>query len=130
MLPRDWSSDVCSSDLILDRMPITLQERHLVVSKLYHSAGQAFTLIMAALGATIFIEDQFDPEKLLQSIHQNEITSMFMVPTMISRVTQLDDAVFQKYPPRHLKTTISGAGMFSHALRERAIARFGAEAFP
>lgn len=113
---------------ILERMPITLQERHLVVSKLYHSAGQAFTLIMAALGATIFIEDQFDPEKLLQSIHQNEITSMFMVPTMISRVTQLDDAVFQKYPPRHLKTIISGAGMFSHALRERAIARFGAEA--
>lgn len=111
---------------ILERLPISLQERHLVVSKLYHSAGQAFLLIMAALGASIYIEDHFDPAKLLKSIHDNRITSLFMVPTMISRVLQLDDEVFQKYPPRDLQAIVSGAGPFGQPLREKAIARFGA----
>lgn len=110
---------------ILERMPITLQERHLVVSKLYHSAGQAFTLIMAALGATIFIEDGFDAEKIVKAIHDHQITSMFMVPTMISRVLKLDEEVFQKYPPDHLNVIVSGAGLFTHALREKAIRQFG-----
>lgn len=112
---------------VLERMPISLQERHLVVSQLYHSAGQAFTLIMAALGATIFIEAEFEPESLLRSIHENKITSLFMVPTMISRVLHLEDTLFAKYPPNDLNAIISGAGLFTHELREQAIARFGAD---
>lgn len=110
---------------ILERLPISLQERHLVVSKLYHSAGQAFLLIMAALGATIYLEDHFDPEAILASIHRNEITSMFMVPTMISRVLALGDEAFEKYPPSALAMIVSGAAAFGQPLRERAIARFG-----
>lgn len=110
---------------ILERLPISLQERHLVVSKLYHSAGQAFLLIMAALGATIYLEDHFDPEGVVRSIHENGITSMFMVPTMIARILQLDDEIFEKYPPQDLQMIISGAGPFGQLLRERAIERFG-----
>lgn len=110
---------------VLERLPISLQERHLVVSKLYHSAGQAFLLIMAALGATIFIEDRFEPEALLESIYRNEITSLFMVPTMISRVLELGDDAFARFPPAHLAMIISGAAPFGQPLRERAIARFG-----
>lgn len=113
---------------ILERLPISLQERHLVVSKLYHSAGQAFLLIMAALGATIYLEDHFDPEAILKSIHENKITSVFMVPTMIARLLQLDDALFEKYPANDLQVLISGAGPFGQLLRERAIKRFGADA--
>lgn len=111
---------------ILERLPVKNDERHLVVARMYHSAGQAFTLMMAALGATIILKAKFDAADVVKTMHGEKITSMFMVPTMIRRILDLPDEVFRRYPPQDLRCIVSGAAPFPQPLRERAIHRFGA----
>ena len=60
-------------------------ERLLLTSPLSHSAG---ILLQAGLlkGATHYIEQQFDPGKVIERISRDGVTFTFMVPTMIYRV--------------------------------------------
>ncbi|WP_328189209.1 AMP-binding protein [Marinobacter sp. OP 3.4] len=60
-------------------------ERLLLTSPLSHSAG---ILLQAGLlkGATHYIEQQFDPDQVIECISRNGVTLTFMVPTMIYRV--------------------------------------------
>ena len=113
---------------VLEALPFRVAERHLVVSPLYHSAGQIFTLLNAALGCTIYLRAHFDPLDTLQALSRNRIHSMFMVPTMIHRLLQLDDAAFAANPTPDFCGLVSGAAEFPQTLREQAIARFGAAA--
>lgn len=126
---RDFGSmGIAEMVEILERLPLSPHEEHLVLSKMYHSAGQVFLLIMSALGATVHIHDHFDAADVIRTIHREGITSMFMVPTMISRLLDVDDAVYRETPPSSLKMIVSGAAQFPQPLRERAIDRFGADA--
>lgn len=112
--------------VILERLPIGPEEQHLVVSRLYHSAGQVFALLTLALGGTLHIRDKYDPEETLKTICEERITSMFFVPTMLRQLLDVPDELFMKYPPADFRWMISGAAPFPHELRERAIERFGA----
>jgi fatty-acyl-CoA synthase len=113
---------------ILDRLPLHVGDRHLVVAPMYHSSGQAFTLLNGALGASIWLQERFDAHETLQAMSRLRIDNLFMVPTMIGRILDLDETVHRANPTPHLQALISGAAPFNVALRERAIARFGADA--
>lgn len=111
---------------ILDRLPVEAGDRHLIVTPLYHSAAQAFFLIQAALGATLYLEKHFDPERTLELLSTQHIHSVFMVPTMIRRILELPEGIHEALPTPCLRALLSGAAPFPQALREQAIARFGA----
>jgi acyl-CoA synthetase (AMP-forming)/AMP-acid ligase II len=111
---------------VLERLPFQAGDRHLVVSPLYHSGAQVFALMMAALGATIHMEPHFDAARTLEALSRWNIHSVFLVPTMIRRLTELPDALHERWPTPSLRAIVSGAAPFEQALRERAIARFGA----
>ena len=110
---------------ILDRLPLHVGDRHLVVAPLYHSSGQVFTLLNSALGASIWFDERFEAGETLRRLSELRIDNVFMVPTMIARILELDDSVHHAHPTPHLQALISGAAPFSIGLRERAIARFG-----
>jgi fatty-acyl-CoA synthase len=112
---------------ILERLDVRAGDRHLIVAPLYHSGAQAFCLMQAALGATIVLEPHFDAEQTLRALSEHQIHSIFMVPTMIRRILELDASVHALYPTPHLRAVVSGAAPFPQALREKAIVRFGAE---
>jgi fatty-acyl-CoA synthase len=112
---------------VLDRLPLEAGERHLIVSPLYHSGAQVFALMQSALGSTLYIEPHFEAEQTLKALSRWNIHSVFLVPTMIRRLLELPDALYHKYPIESLRVLIAGAAPFKQALRERAIARFGAE---
>lgn len=105
---------------ILDRLPLAIDERHLLVGRLYHSAAQAFALLVASLGGGIVIHERFDAEAIWAALGEARITSMFLVPTMIRRLLAVDGSA-----PAGFRALISGAGPFAQALRAEAIARFG-----
>lgn len=113
---------------IFDRIPLGECERHLIVARLYHSAGQAFSILIGALGGTVYLHAKFDPEQVLKTIHNERITSMFFVPTMMRRLLNQPDELFYRYPPEDFRFFISGAAPFPQELREKAITRFGANA--
>lgn len=108
---------------LLERLPLQASTRHLVVCPLYHSAAQAFVLIHSAIGATVVVERHFDPVETLDTMRRLEISSTFLVPTMIQRL--LDQAA-SATPPETLQCLVSGAAPFPRELRERAIRFFGA----
>jgi acyl-CoA synthetase (AMP-forming)/AMP-acid ligase II len=112
---------------VLEHLPLEAGERHLIVSPLYHSGAQVFALMMTALGATIHMEPHFDAARTLETLSRWNIHSVFMVPTMIRRMTELPDALFERWPLSSLRAILSGAAPFEQALRERAIQRFGAQ---
>lgn len=113
---------------ILDRLPLSVHERHLIVARLYHSAGQAFSILVGALGGTVYLRAKFDPEDVIKTVHDEQITSMFFVPTMLRRLLDQPDELFYRYPPEDFQFLISGAAPFPQELREKAITRFGANA--
>lgn len=111
---------------ILDRLPLSSGDNHLVVAPMYHSSGQVFTLLNAALGSTVYLQSRFDAEQTLRMLHEHDIDNVFMVPTMTRRVLDLPDPLHRRYPAPGLRALISGAAPFDEALRLRAIERFGA----
>ena len=111
---------------ILDRLPLQVADKHLVVAPVYHSGGQVFTLLNTSLAATLFLRPHFDAEDALETLSHKRINSVFMVPTMIRRVLDLPDDLHRRCPTPQLRALVSGAAPFPRALRQRAIDRFGA----
>ena len=108
---------------LLERLPVRLHERHLLVTPLHHSGAQGFTLLQTALGCSIRLEARFDASRCLELLEAQRIHSMFVVPTMMQRMLDARD-VAPTLPD--LRGVVSGAAEFPHPLRERAIRFFGA----
>lgn len=113
---------------VLERLPLRVGDRHLVVAPLYHSGAQAFVLLNTALGATLVLMDHFEAGRALDLLSQERIHSAFMVPTMIRRVLELPAEHHARRPTPALRALVSGAAPFGAGLRARAIERFGAGA--
>jgi acyl-CoA synthetase (AMP-forming)/AMP-acid ligase II len=111
---------------VLERLPLRVGDRHLVVAPLYHSGAQAFVLLATALGSTVVLMDHFEAGRALDLLSQERIHSAFMVPTMIRRVLELPPAQHARRPTPGLRALVSGAAPFGAGLRARAIERFGA----
>ncbi|WP_033289078.1 AMP-binding protein [Amycolatopsis jejuensis] len=88
-------------------------ERMLLTTPLAHAAG---SLAQAGLlkGATIHLEQRFDPGAVLDHLAQNRVTFTFMVPTMIYRL--LDRLETRPADVSSLRTVLYGAAPI---LRER-----------
>ncbi|MEZ4473767.1 MAG: class I adenylate-forming enzyme family protein [bacterium] len=105
---------------ILERLPLRHGERHLLVGRLYHSAGQAFLILVAALTGTVWLEADFDAERLAGRLADLEIESVFLVPTLLRRLLHVE------LPPLPaLRAVIAGAAPFPEALRQQAIECLG-----
>ena len=111
---------------VLERLPFQVGDRHLVVAPLYHSAAQVFTLIHAALGATIHLRPHFDAEATLGALASLGIHSVFLVPTMIRRMVDLPVGLRSRMPTPELRALMAGGSEFPESLRRAAIEAFGA----
>ncbi|MEO8844877.1 MAG: AMP-binding protein [Kofleriaceae bacterium] len=123
---RSWKKTGFESvgDMIL-QMQIRADDRHLVVCPLYHSAAPAFVAVMMSLGATVVLQNHFDPEQCLQIIENERITCSMMVPTMLIRMAALPTDVVAKYSTRSLRWVMSGAAPLSTEAARRFMETFG-----
>jgi fatty-acyl-CoA synthase len=93
----------------MSQFPISREERHLVLCPQYHSLAAAFSFMVMGLGGCLVIERHFDPELALRTIERERITSMAVVPTMLSRILQLGPSVIRRHDLSSLKWIMSGA---------------------
>jgi len=100
-------------------------DRHLVVCPLYHSAAPAFVAMMYSLGATVVVGDHFKADKVLELIERERITCAFMVPTMLRRMADLDEATRAKFDTSSLRWIMSGAAPLPTETANRFQASFG-----
>ena len=123
---RSWKKTGFESvaDMIL-QMGVRADDRHLVVCPLYHSAAPAFVAVMMALGATVVLQNHFEPEPCLQIIEKEKITCSMMVPTMLIRLAALPPETIHKYSTRSLRWVMSGAAPLSTEAARRFMETFG-----
>jgi fatty-acyl-CoA synthase len=100
-------------------------DRHLVVCPLYHSAAPAFVAIMQALGATIVLQNHYDPEQCLEIIQKERITCTLMVPTMLIRLCALPPEIIRKYDHSSLRWVMSAAAPLTTEAARRFMDAFG-----
>ncbi|CAN5806184.1 acyl-CoA synthetase [soil metagenome] len=112
------------ADMIL-QVGMTADDRHLVVCPLYHSAAPAFVAVMASLGGTIVLMNQFEPEGALDIIQRERITCTLMVPTMIVRIANLPKETLAKYDSSSLRWVMSAAAPLSTDAARRFMEHFG-----
>jgi fatty-acyl-CoA synthase len=112
------------ADMIL-QVGMHADDRHLVTCPLYHSAAPAFVAIMQTLGATIVIQNHWDPEQCLDIIQRERVTCSLMVPTMFTRLLSLPEPTLARYDTRSLRWVMSAAAPLTTDTARRFMARFG-----
>ena len=112
------------ADLIL-QAGVRSDDRHLVTCPLYHSAAPAFVAIMLSLGATIVLQNHWEPEQCLEIIERERITCTLMVPTMFIRMCALPADVLKKYDTRTLRWVMSAAAPLTTETARRFMDQFG-----
>lgn len=75
-----------------------------------------------ALGATQLLHERFDPLTVLRDIERHRVSFMYMVPTMVHRLLQADDACTDV---SSLRTFMYSSAPMPVPLLRRAITRFG-----
>ncbi len=123
---RAWNKTGFESvaDMIY-QVGMTAEDRHLVVCPLYHSAAPAFVAIMQSLGATIILQNHFDPEQALEIIQRERVTCSVMVPTMLIRMTALPKEILAKYDTSSLRWIMSAAAPLTTEAARRFMDQFG-----
>jgi fatty-acyl-CoA synthase len=109
----------------VSRFPLRRDERHLVVCPLYHSMGAAFVSMIFMVGGCSVIARHFDPEPILRLIEKERITSITVVPTMLSRLVALGPEIVRKYDTSSLRWIMSGAAPLPAELARRVEDAFG-----
>ncbi len=104
---------------------ITCHDRVLSLAPLCLTAGLVtnLTQITFLVGATILLESRFDPERALQRIVREQVTTMAMVPLMLDRMSQLP--AFARADLGRLQHVTTGGPDLTQALigryRERGV---------
>jgi long-chain acyl-CoA synthetase len=83
--------------------------RIVITGPLYHSAPNAFGLLLVRDGALAILQPRFDAEELLRLIERYRITHLHMVPTMFVRLLALPPAVRRQYDLSSLEWVVHGA---------------------
>jgi acyl-CoA synthetase (AMP-forming)/AMP-acid ligase II len=94
-----------------------VHDRALLSSPIYFNAGRSFTLGMIYFGATVFLHERFDAERVLQTIEGEKITYLGAVPTMCERMVQV--AAARNYDTTSLRClAITGGAVHLPVLEE------------
>src|SRR5215470_6743724 len=109
----------------LRQIKIHHDDRHLVVSPLYHSAAPAFVLFILMVGGTIVLLEHGGEEGALAAIAAEKITCSFMVPTVLGRLAAMAAAHPRRWDTSSLRWLASGAAPLPTETARRVEAAFG-----
>ncbi len=97
----------------------------LVTSPMYHAAPIAYTTLALHLGHTCVIMSRFDAMKSLELVERERVTWMHVVPTMMKRWLDLDEAITRAMDLSSLRWIIHGAAPCPVDVKRRTIQWLG-----
>ena len=115
-------------DEALPLLLIKLDGTHLMPGPLYHNGPFVWTMTSLLAGNHVVLGGKFDAERTLQLIDQYHPDSMYVVPTMMSRISKLPLDVRDRYDVSSLKVVWHLAAPCPPWLKEEWINWLGAEA--
>jgi 2-furoate---CoA ligase len=81
-VPRTHASEIAAALFNLVAFPWGMGERILAVMPLYHTMGVRLLLSSVLLSGTAVVQRQWDPVEALALVEREQISTMFLVPTM------------------------------------------------
>ena len=120
MRQRHLVSYILSS---VEFMSASQEESTLVSVPPYHIAGIGAILSSVYAGRRVVQMAQFDPHEWLRLANEQNVTTAFVVPTMLTRIVNALDEQDLAEPP-HLQSIAYGGGKMPRRVVERALQKF------
>jgi len=101
-------------------------DRLLLIMPIFHSNSTWFSQIMVMMGGSMVVyrSGGFDPEEILTLISRERITLISVVPTMLTMILNLPDAVKSKYDVSCIKAVLAGSAPLMTRTKEQTIEFF------
>ncbi|MEY4578134.1 MAG: hypothetical protein RL701_2837 [Pseudomonadota bacterium] len=99
--------------------------RNLLGAPLNHAAGQASALATHSVGGCVYVLPRFDAREALRIMHEERITTSFLVPTMLNRILNLPSTVLAAHDVSAIRRITTGAAPCPQAIKEQVFAYFG-----
>lgn len=97
----------------------------LAIAPFAHGAGLAFALISIFFGGTCHITTEFNAIHVTERLSKGGFTGVFMVPTHLHAILQLNKDFLSNNRPTSLKSLISNAAPLPQSVKERIIDLWG-----
>jgi len=110
-----WAS-ACASAFNLG---VHAGDRWLACMPLFHVGGLSIVLRSAIYGTAVVVQSGFDEAAVARALHDEHITHVSLVPSMLQRVLDTDD----RPSPAALRVALIGGGPVPPPLLERALGR-------
>jgi bile acid-coenzyme A ligase len=104
-----------------------LNGTHVMPGPLYHNGPFIWTMTALLAGNHVALGGKFDAERTLQLVDRHHPDSMYVVPTMMARISKLPPEVRDRYDVSSLKTVWHLAAPCPPWLKEEWINWLGAE---
>ncbi|MFD4469451.1 AMP-binding protein [Rhodococcus sp. NPDC058505] len=83
--PRSWMP----ASAVLSRLPLRSHGITVLASPIFHTWGLAGTQLALALRSTLVLTGRFDPAATVESVARHRADALWVVPTMLQRITDL-----------------------------------------
>lgn len=103
-------------------LDVRRSERMLLVTPLGHSAGM-FAIVSLAQGGRVILQSSFDAEFVLETIETEQVSWMYLIPSMIAQVLDTLESVDSE--TNSLETIAYGSAPISAARLEEGLDAFG-----
>jgi long-chain acyl-CoA synthetase len=102
-------------------------ERHLVISPIYHSAPLRFASSTILAGGVIAVLPKFDPEAFAEALREWHPTSLFCAPAQLQRLFEWQDTTDQGLETGSLRLVAHAGAPCPDRIRRRAHQTFGTD---
>jgi fatty-acyl-CoA synthase len=110
---------------LLSKVPFRARETTELCVPMFHALGFALMALGLALGSTLVVRRHFDPEKTLDSLEENEVTALIVVPVMLQRILDLGEDKIKQHDLSALKIIFIGGSQLGGELAKRGLQGFG-----
>jgi fatty-acyl-CoA synthase len=110
---------------LLSKVPFRARQTTELCVPMFHALGFALMALGLALGSTLVVRRHFDPEKTLDSLEENEVTAMIVVPVMLQRILDLGEDKISEHDLSSLKIIFIGGSQLPGELAKRGLKAFG-----
>jgi acyl-CoA synthetase (AMP-forming)/AMP-acid ligase II len=110
---------------LLAVIPLHARERTMIAAPLFHAWGFAQWALSISLASTVVLKRKFDEEGTLSLTAQHECAALVVVPVMLQRILELDDAVLDRYDLSNLRAVPVSGSALPASISDRWMDHFG-----
>jgi acyl-CoA synthetase (AMP-forming)/AMP-acid ligase II len=122
---RDSPDSLAPLAVLLSKIPLRSERTTVIATPMFHSWGFMHFTLGLALGSTYVLRRRFDPEATLKLVEEHEADALIVVPVMLQRIMELDEATRSKHDLPSLRVTAASGSSLPGELATRWMDNFG-----